>query len=406
MNKCMLFLPGFILPFGIYTQETITISGKVIDTETKAPLPFAAINIKNTSKGVIANEAGVFDLIVTEGKAIMISTLGYAPKSFNIKSIQDNNQELFELDNQPVLIDEVIVSGERLSGEAILKLAIKNQRKNFPPDNYTLSVFFRETNQINDTYFKLVEAAATIYGKKYPNTTKKVFIEEIRTASNLKLAVPIATEEAYNPFREFQGLIGKISNIRACRSCVYEIEDYITFEENDVAIISSTGTNADYPRIFRYYIDLETFAVIKMEFESKLPFGLGFPDSHKSHKSSLIYLKRTFDYKSYEGRYYLSRYHQQVTHQYNASTSESKSYQTTHNFHVITNNIISGTDFPSGKTDLMNYKNQISETSKSYNSDFWSTYNILRQTPLDEKIISDLSSHKSLENLFTEKNGQ
>ncbi|MEM0940297.1 MAG: carboxypeptidase-like regulatory domain-containing protein [Bacteroidota bacterium] len=111
MNKCMLFLPGFILPFGIYTQETITISGKVIDTETKAPLPFAAINIKNTSKGVVANEAGVFDLIVTEGKAIMISTLGYAPKSFNIKSIQDNNQELFELDNQPVLIDEVIVSG-------------------------------------------------------------------------------------------------------------------------------------------------------------------------------------------------------------------------------------------------------------------------------------------------------
>lgn len=187
-------------------------------------------------------------------------------------------------------------------------------------------------------------------------------------------------------------------------NCRYEIENYLSHEGNLTAIISSQGVNPAFPRIFKYYIDLETYAVIRMEFETKIPFGAGFPASYENHASSVIYLKRTFDYKPHKGKYYLNRYHQQVTHQYNNATHQGiDSYQTIHNFHVITNNISSDTDILSNKAELMNYKDQISKTSKSYNANFWKTYNILKQTPLDEKIISDLSKRAVTSDPFVKK---
>lgn len=405
MRKLLVILLLSLQSQMAFPQDHVSISGQIIDAETKEPLPFATVHLKNTSQGVSANEDGAFDFIVTEGETIVVSTLGYSPKSFDIHYVQRSNLRIFELTSQPVILEEVVISGEKkqLSGEAILKLAVKNQKQNFPSGNYALSVFFRETNQVNDEYIKLVEAAATIHGKKYPNTSKKVLIDEIRTASDLNLSTPITTEVDYNPFREFQSLIGKIGIRRACKKCDYKIEDYLSSGENLIAIISSQVINTDFPRVFRYYIDLENYAVIKMEFETKIPFGEGFPTSYANHESSLVYLKRTFDYQPYEGKYYLNRYHQKVTHEYRALEGIYKNYQTTHNFHVITNNIKIETLPVADETGLMNYKDKISEASKSYNAEFWKTYNILKQTPLDKKIISDLSKGKSIENLFIEK---
>lgn len=137
MNKLICII---ILAFSVngFSQEPITISGKVIDSETKSPLPFATISVQNTSYGVVANDLGAFDLIVTQGEAISISTLGYLPKTLDIKSIVDSKKQVFELVNQPMMLDEVTVSAENkfLNGEAILKLAVKNQKKNFPNQDY------------------------------------------------------------------------------------------------------------------------------------------------------------------------------------------------------------------------------------------------------------------------------
>ena len=117
-----------------FSQKPVVITGKVIDSETNVPLPFATISLKNTSQGVVANENGEFDFVITHGDAIVISTLGYAAGSFDLEAIRSSGQTVFALTSQPILLEEVIVSGqkEQLSGEDILKQAIKNQRKTFP----------------------------------------------------------------------------------------------------------------------------------------------------------------------------------------------------------------------------------------------------------------------------------
>ncbi len=403
--KIGFWILGILLTIQSTAQEHFTITGKIIDVETKEPLSFATISIQNTAKGVVANEEGQFDLIVSLKDSIMISVLGYDPLTEKVEHIAKSGQTIFGLNARPVLLDEVIVSEEnkKLSGEEILKQVIKSQKANFPDSNHALSIFFRETNQINDEYFKLVEAASTIYGNKYPNKSKKVFIDQIRTANNLKVSVPIATEGNYNPFREFQGLIGSVSNVRACKKCKYQVEEYLTYEGHLAAIIISTNNNETHPRIFRYTIDLETFAVIRSEFESKIPFGIGFPTMHEGYESSLIYLKRTFEYKPHNGRYFLQRYHQKGIHHYSSMADSLESYQTTHDFHVVTNQVQTSVEPPGKNENLMSYKDEISEMQKNYDPEFWKYYNMLKQTPLDKKIIEDLKNKSSLENLFTEK---
>jgi len=406
----MIKLKLYLLFLGIchvaITQDALMISGRVVDAETKAPLSFATIGLDNTPSGVIANSEGAFDLIINTGSTITISTLGYESRSFNIEKILQSGKNQFELTNLPVLLEEVVVSTKKkeLDGNTILKLALKNQKENFPDDNYALSVFFRETNMVGDNYTKFVEAAATIHGKKYPNNAKKVYIDQIKTIDTIAVPEPVRLQfETYNPFREFQGLIGQLSKVRACRLCDYKIEKYTSYKGKPAVIISSVANSQAYPRFMRYTVDLENYAVVRMEFESSQPFGEGLPRDVGTHQSNLNYLWRTFDYEEYEGRYYLSRYHQKAVFEYRSHSNPNESFQSTHQFTVITNKYAVGTESQEHSDELMSYRDQIGEKSRAYSADFWKHYNVLKQTQLDQKVREELKGANSADSLITKE---
>ncbi len=48
----------------------------------------------------------------------------------------------------------------------------------------------------------------------------------------------------------------------------------------------------------------------------------------------------------------------------------------------------------------MNYKQSLSEHIKNYDPEFWKTYNIIKQSPLDEKIIRDLKAGSEKADMF------
>ena len=39
---------------------------------------------------------------------------------------------------------------------------------------------------------------------------------------------------------------------------------------------------------------------------------------------------------------------------------------------------------------------------ENYNEHFWANYNVIKETPLDKKIVHDLEEHASLEEQFKE----
>lgn len=386
-------------------EHYFVITGKVTDKNTNEPLSFATIGINGTSIGVASNELGEFIINIPRSKlmdTLIFSMLGYYRYKRPVNEL--SSTESIKLEARIYKLDEVLIKAKHkdMTGDEILRRARKNRRSNMPQTDYNLSTFFRETFQLNDKYFRLLEAAAIIHGKAFPRTKKDVFINEIRTTSGKDPEIPLSIGDQYNPFRELRGITGTIPNKKACRSCNYEVEKYIFNEDNTAAVISSKYVSADsaYQSSFTYIIDLTDYGVLQFDFETVLPFGTGFPETLDStYNSSLVYLKRRIEYIKYNGRYYLNQYHQHLEHAYRAISS-NETYRSAHRFQLITNKIDSGVTHEYEQDEKMNYRYRLESNLKGYNETFWKNYNVLKQTPLDQKIISDLEKNQPLELQF------
>jgi len=80
-----LFLVAILISLGFpaFAQQ-ITVSGKITD-EHNAPVPFASIYIKNTTKGTSANSEGLYSLQLTPGTyEIAYRAVGYKQESRKI----------------------------------------------------------------------------------------------------------------------------------------------------------------------------------------------------------------------------------------------------------------------------------------------------------------------------------
>ncbi len=78
----LLFLSG-IFAGHVYSQETVSIKGKVIDKKTGETIIAAAVNLKETERWTITDENGLFEFvnIIQENYTLQIQYLGYEPYS-------------------------------------------------------------------------------------------------------------------------------------------------------------------------------------------------------------------------------------------------------------------------------------------------------------------------------------
>lgn len=100
MNKLPIFLFLFLLPALLFAQGTI--SGTVVDAETKLPLEGASVFAQNTTKGTLTDKEGSYKLYLSKGAyEINISFTGYATRTINVELTGDRsfNLELQKADN-------------------------------------------------------------------------------------------------------------------------------------------------------------------------------------------------------------------------------------------------------------------------------------------------------------------
>ena len=99
----------FILLFNCIAAFSQTITGKIVDAETKLPLEGASVFAQNTTRGTITDKEGAYSLTLGKGGfEIIISFSGYENKTANIDVTEDRtlNIELHKADNS---MSEVIV---------------------------------------------------------------------------------------------------------------------------------------------------------------------------------------------------------------------------------------------------------------------------------------------------------
>ncbi|QCR21956.1 carboxypeptidase-like regulatory domain-containing protein [Pontibacter sp. SGAir0037] len=101
-----------------YTSQSdslITIKGKVVESESKEPLPGVSITVKETDKGVLTNADGTFSLSYTSSSDMIILQTRYIGyENHEIKVLLNGNKtillnDLFIKPDSNVLIGEVLI---------------------------------------------------------------------------------------------------------------------------------------------------------------------------------------------------------------------------------------------------------------------------------------------------------
>lgn len=149
--------------------ETVTISGKIVDSETRRPLIFASIYLVNRGISNVTNGEGYFTLkfpVAYAKDSVRISYLGYHPATYAIQDFMKTKlvQEIplkFVATNLPaVLIKPIIPSDLVIS-------ALNKIPENYPEETMQMTGFYREMIRKGNTYVTLTEAVLDINKASY-----------------------------------------------------------------------------------------------------------------------------------------------------------------------------------------------------------------------------------------------
>ena len=112
-----------LLASGNVVAQTRTVSGKVIDAATKAPMPGAAIVVKGSSTGTATDANGQYTISASATDVLECSFFGYTTTEVVVgnRSVID-----FEITESSQAVDEVVVVGYGTLKKAQLVGAVEN----------------------------------------------------------------------------------------------------------------------------------------------------------------------------------------------------------------------------------------------------------------------------------------
>jgi CarboxypepD_reg-like domain len=161
-----LILIGLLFPVShplIYCQQLDYIRGKVIDSKTSQPVPYATVHLKNSQVGVISNAEGDFRILNNPGfqsDSLIVSCIGFHRLSLAFSVLKTSGMNNLKLVPNIYGLKEVRVIARRnkLNSEAIVARAIRNIKKNYPTVPFSYVSYYRDYQKDSINYLNLNEA--------------------------------------------------------------------------------------------------------------------------------------------------------------------------------------------------------------------------------------------------------
>jgi hypothetical protein len=120
VSEVRLFIFIFLLAPLVSIAQLI--KGRVLDHETKLPLPYINIGVVNRNSGTVSMEDGTFTINLTEKKGtdtVRFSSIGYRPQTFLVEEMRNSPITEFHLLPQTTLLNEVCLDTIELTAKRI-----------------------------------------------------------------------------------------------------------------------------------------------------------------------------------------------------------------------------------------------------------------------------------------------
>ena len=117
MNKLFSLLVLSVLIFSGLSVYTQTITGKILDSNTREPLSGATVQIVNSLKGNVAAADGSYSIIIPDNKKVLLRAgfIGYKPVTKEVSTQKGETVSVdFLLESQSLEQEEIIVTGTRI----------------------------------------------------------------------------------------------------------------------------------------------------------------------------------------------------------------------------------------------------------------------------------------------------
>jgi hypothetical protein len=383
----------------VSTAQKLTISGKVVDKETKEVLPFASVGIMGKSLGTITNLQGEFDFHLPNelrNNIFVITSLGYKTFEAPVWSLISDSV-VIQMERSNSLLQEVVIS-DSLKGGDILHIALSRIDQNYPDKPFIMEGFYRDLKKVADTYVSLLEAAVKIYDEDYKEPRNKFKLRERVGLKEVRRSLGYSSK-----FTSFFDQGNLLEDLLLHNSIRYrhlpEEDDFLKqltrekdnyFNNQPVYVVTHRVDQ------MTMLIDKKTFAIIHFEDENTTDDFVG---KKRGLTSKLVKVKRVIDFKSFNDKLYLNylTVNSQINW-YDEQTNELK-FETELQQQLLVNSIEPNTTKRIGLREKMkNYGLQFQD--QAYNKEFWDNYNVIKASQLDKKIIQDLEKEEPLESQF------
>jgi hypothetical protein len=406
MVKNVLLLTLLTINLNISYCQTFEIYGKVIDSSTSLPIPYASVGIRKMGLGAITNSEGKFRIVLpekTKGQSLSVSFMGYKPFRQNIDEIQ--LPFVCRLKPDTFALHEVIISPDTLY--RLLARAYRLIPRNYPDQPVSYKGFYRETIRANDTlYLNFTEAILQVYKDSYSNNHNFGQIKIEKSRKNTFPGIDTINNIRFfgGPFfphsKDFVFSRASFINPKYYKRYQYQLLDKIKVDDEDVYVIGFQRHDDTIQNGYsgKLYIEKNTLAYLGVEIavsadaasKSKTFFESPFY-KHGASKSKVVYSK-------YNGKYHIS-YVTYTSEGYNVLL-DKKDY---HELEYITTSIQTDSVKPIPYADQFGFCEVLSVKAQDYSSSFWKGYNILQETNALSKQMEHLHTNTEAEKILAKK---
>ena len=406
--RSALFILLIFLSTSAIGQISYTVSARLVDNDTQDPLVYASVFIKGRKISTISNSQGFFDFHVPQNAlndTLVVSMLGYRNFTTITSALVNDPNSTIQLERDVIVLEEVVISDTLTPGD-IVRIALNKIVLNFPMEPYGMEGFYRDLKTVDGQYVSLLEAALQIFDKGYKDPRnpiklkERVSINEIRKSigydkisikwfdqTNLLEDLLLHNNVKYRTFPREEIFFQ-----------VLQLQGYTAFNGKPVYII---GYDDEYS--LRVFVEMGSYSIVRVEFEigdGESPIRVDKKNKKKANE--IMRIKRILEFQEYGGKNYL-QYLNVETETVWKNYKNNKVLANTKLFQELLVNKIETEDYEmiSSAQKMKSFGLQYQD--KPYNSDFWKSYNVIKDSPLEEAVVKDLEIRMPLEQQF-EKN--
>ncbi|NJN41034.1 MAG: carboxypeptidase-like regulatory domain-containing protein [Flammeovirgaceae bacterium] len=362
--------------------QNITISSQAVDIESNEGLPFASVGLKGRSLGTITNLQGSFDFHIPSefrNEILVISMLGYENYEAPVWTLVNNQLPQLEMKKSSTILKEVVIT-DSLTGGDILQIAISRIEQNYPMKPYLMDGFYRDLKSVGGNYFSLLEAAIKIYDEDYLGPRNKFKLRERVSLVEVRRSLGYASK--FTAYFDEGNLLEDLllhNNVKYRQFPEENIfYDHLkrgadSYYNNEPVFM--VYNDRDY--LLRVYVDKRNYGIVHIEYENTNESVMG---KRKGLVSKFVKLKRTIEFKNYDGTLYLNYLTVDSYINWYDIRSDELRFESILNQQLVINNI--QTD-PEERitTKMKSYGLQYQDMP--YNEKFWANYNVIKESPLE-----------------------